>query len=39
MQGFKGDIDGKKTDFLTQWEKLGVGGFERITLKHEHYHM
>ena len=38
MQGSKGDTD-IKTDFWTQWEKARVGWFERIVLKHVHYHM
>ena len=34
MQGSKGH-----TDFWTQWVKTRVGWFERIALKHVHYHM
>ena len=29
----------KRTDFWTLWEKAKVGWFERIALKHVHYHM
>ena len=29
----------KKTDFWTLWEKARLGWFERIALKHVHYHM
>ena len=41
VQGNKGGTDGeqRRTDFLIQWEKVRVGWFERITLKHLHYHM
>ena len=28
-----------RTDFWTQWEKVRVGWFERIALKHVNYHM
>ena len=29
----------QRTDFWTLWEKVRVGRFERIALKHVHYHM
>ena len=29
----------QRTDFWTQWEKARVGQFERIALKHVHYHV
>ena len=39
MQGSKRDTDVKRTDFWTMWEKVRVGWFERIALKHAYYHM
>ena len=29
----------QRTDFWTLWEKVRVGWFERIALKHVYYHM
>ena len=33
------EIQMQRTDFWTLWEKVSVGWFERIALKHVYYHM
>ena len=38
MQGSKRDTD-VKNRLWTLWEKVRVGGFEIIALKHVYYHM
>ena len=39
MYGAAKETQTQRTDFWTQWEKERMGWFERIALKHTHYHM